>query len=286
MRFLLINHHPDCLYYQHQALQHLGHEVVVADEALNRLLTPDNSSSTQGDYFDVAGRLFPISRWNFSPKFVSTLENDDIIVTIHGEVAAKQDLHAHKIIMDIQNHHWLHRVNYGDNVTLITNHPTFGKDRGVKYVPNYVQPRPIRQNPKYVTTINSSFPRITQTVFQEFGELMIAAGNHPGNVIDDEKALNDTCMYVHESVGGIHYYSVNKALNMGIPVYMDRNTYEDGGFTDLPEDLFIFSEQYTPRDAYNKALTLDPVDIQKGYQQNLNLENTSKSLGALLENIL
>ena len=286
MRFLLINHHPDCLYYQHEALQHLGHEVVVADEMLNRTLTPDNSSSTRDGHFDVAGKLFPISKWNFSPEFVSNVEDDDVIVTIHGDVAGQQSLSTHKVIMDIRNHHWLHRIKYGNNTTLVTNHLTFGKDQGVKYIPNYVEPKPIRENPKYVVTINSSPASLTSSAAQEFGEMMISVGNHPGSVVDDEKLLNDTCMFVYESVGGIHYYAVNKALNMGIPVYMDRNTYEDGGFTDLPEDLFIFSEQYTPRDAYNKALTLDPVDIQKGYRQNLNLENTSKSLGALLDNIL
>ena len=133
-RILIINHHPDCLYYIHEALVSLGLEVCVADEKFTRELSPDNSSATVNGMFDVVGRLFPPSKWGFTPTFVSNINHDDVVFTVHGQVAANPVLHNNRVIMDVQNHHWLQMdVTYGENVTFITGHPTFGKDFGFHY---------------------------------------------------------------------------------------------------------------------------------------------------------
>jgi hypothetical protein len=174
-RVLIINHHPDCLYYIHEALVALGLDVYVADEQLTRELSPDNSSSTVDGMFDIAGKLFPISKWEFCPNFTSTLERDDVVFTIHGRVAENPKLKNNNVIMDVQNHHWLlWDINYGENVTFITNHPTFGKDYGCHYVTNHVKPRPIRSSPKYFSTISSKYNNsLSRGMISELGELAI-----------------------------------------------------------------------------------------------------------------
>ena len=287
MRILLINHHPDCLYYQHEALKHAGYDVVVADEQLNRLLTPDGSTSTREGMFDLAGTLFPISKWDFNPVFVSTLDSDDIIFTIHGDVAVNPSLSGHKVIMDIRNHQWLSRVRYGSNITLITNHPNFGKEEGVHYVPNFVGMQPMRTNPKSVTMINSVHPPLYDKIHEELADVAVEVGNNPYTKVveDDNTLLDNCCMFAYQKTGGIHYYAVNKALNKGIPVYLDNHTYENGGFQDLPRDLFIFSEQYTPTQALQIAKSMDPEYIQSTYRESLNVTKTSEAFKLLLENI-
>ena len=287
MRILIINHHPDCLYYQHEALNHAGYDVVVADEHLNRQLSPDGSTSTREGMFDLAGTLFPISKWNFNPVFVSTLEPDDIVVAVHGPVAASTRLSGNRVIMDIQNHHWLFREKYGDNVTLITNHPDFGKDQGVHYIPNFVGNQPIRSNPKNVVMINSVHPPLYDKIHQELGDLCVEVGNNPYTKVveDDNILLDNCCMFAYQKTGGIHYYSINKALNKGVPVYLDENTYKNGGLYDIPRDLFIFSDEYTPTEALQIAKSMDPEYIQTTYRESLNLEKTYKAFKLLLENI-
>ena len=71
----------------------------------------------------------------------------------------------------------------------------------------------------------------------------------------------------------------------GIPVYLDNHTYENGGFQDLPRDLFIFSEQYTPTQALQIAKSMDPEYIQSTYRESLNVTKTSEAFKLLLENI-
>jgi len=286
MKAVIINHHPDCMYYIHEALKALGEEVFIADEDLTRTLSPERTSSTVDGKFDLAGVLFPASKWNFSPKFISKIDAGDLVFTIHGGIAQSSVLKNNKVIMDIRNQHWLGR-SYGENVTLVTNHVDY-KRMGCQYVSNYIAPAKLRTSPKLFTAINSNCSHpLYQRIQNDMGEScrLVGAPHAPHGVVEDDVILDETLVLGHEKTHAVHSYCVHKALDRGIPVYTTRQTYNIEGHLPGIEELFMFSDEVSPVEAYNRAKTLDPHEIQRIYRQHHNLETTVGDLQKVLENI-
>jgi hypothetical protein len=65
---------------------------------------------------------------------------------------------------------------------------------------------------------------------------------------------------------------------LGIPVYMSKETKNIIGFNDLPDELFLFKEEHSIIDAYNKSLSIDRKKIQDTYRSIYTLERTIETL--------
>ena len=107
----------------------------------------------------------------------------------------------------------------------------------------------------------------------------------PNGVVHDDVFLDNTLILGHHSLGGIHYYPVNKALDRGIPVYITNEAYYNGGFESLPKEVFMFAEHLSPVEAYDRAKDIDPLKIQSIYRENHNLQKTTKGLEFILKGI-
>ena len=84
----------------------------------------------------------------------------------------------------------------------------------------------------------------------------------------------------------VDYYAVCKAFDMGIPVYMSRETRQMIGFGDLPEEMFLFSDDQSIHEGYRKSLGMDNNYIQATFRSIYTLERTQNCIKNILETYL
>ena len=283
MRFLMFNHHQDCLLYLWKAFSDLGIEVHVASEQLsNHLGFPPGG--IKNNKFRIANELFDPETVYADFKnliFSNDPSNYDQYVSI-----IPNDLFAEKTWWDCQMQAELKAFGHLD-VLKTCNHP-FAKKYGFKFCPNWVPYQPDHIEKKYITQIVS-----LPAMVEETGELMhlkhsghdvIIAGSQlaPDRFVRDNQILPYTSLLVHNKKVGINCYAVCKALDTGIPVYMERSTKELIGFGDLPDELFLFKDDMSIKEAFEKSLTMDFKKIRDTYRNIYTLERTKTAIKDIL----
>ena len=101
--------------------------------------------------------------------------------------------------------------------------------------------------------------------------------------IRDIEILPHTSLLIHNKQFGINCYSVCKALDLGIPVYMSKITKHIIGFSDLPDELFLFKEDMSVIDAYKLSLNMDRKKIQDTYRSIYTLDRSILTLQECLK---
>lgn len=283
MRFLMFNHHQDCLLYLWKAFQQLGIETHVASgELAKQLGFPVGGIS--GNRFRIANEFFTPEQvypdfksitfsndWNGYDKYVSIIPND-----LFGE----------KTWWDCQMQSELKAFGHL-NILKTCNHPD-AKKFGFEFCPNWVPHQPKLIQKKYITQIIS-----LPAMVEETGELMHLKYNGydvkivgsqlcPDGFERDHNLLPYTSLLVHNKKVGINCYAVCKALDTGIPVYMERSTKELIGFGDLPDELFLFKEDMTIQEAFVKSQSMDNDKIRETYRGIYSLDRTVKAVESLI----
>ena len=289
MKVLLFNHHPDCLFYIWKGLTSLGIDVDVASENLT-LNVGFSFSSTRKGKLDVAHRLFSPTDFHKDFKgmtFSDTFEGYPLYISILPEIARIAGSHAW---WDCQMQHELSA--YAELPCLKScNHPE-ADSFGFNYCANYVPEQPALIEKKYITQLITQMDEVQETpiLLQMKAEgfpVIVAGGDQcPDGFIRDTEILPHTAMLVHNKQLGINCYAVCKAFDMGIPVYMSRYTRQLIGFGDLPEDVFLFSEDLPINEAYGKALDMDNNYIQTTFRSIYTLERTQNCIRNILESYL
>ena len=282
MKFLIFNHHPDCLLYMYKGLSSLGHEVEVASEKLT--LNVFGYSSTKGSMLELADQL--IEPLDYSEEFngltfVDEL-NHDYYISIRPEVSK---LFGWRAWFDCQlQGELMHK--YGAGIKTC-NHPN-AESMGFQWVGNWVPKQGTMQKKKYITQLMTLPSLSADTAY-----LTRLAQKNPdlikmpqlGNFIRDKDILPETALLVHNKPTGINCYAVCKALDMGIPVYMSSKIKSHIGFDDLPNELFFFAEQYSIEEAYEKSLESDSQSIQSTYRSIYTLERLQEHLRNIINGL-
>jgi hypothetical protein len=89
-------------------------------------------------------------------------------------------------------------------------------------------------------------------------------------------------MLLHWKDYGTNCSAVLKALDSGIPIYTDRYIKHRLGMDDLPDDLFIFKDDYSIEEGYEMSKDCDSKYIQSTYRRYRNIEDTSEVLQKII----
>jgi hypothetical protein len=165
-----------------------------------------------------------------------------------------------------------------------------GEHYGFKFCGNWVPYQGELKEKKYITQLivhSWLCPDETKELLnmkKYMNNIIISGGElAPEGYIQDKEILPYTAMLVHNKKSGINCYAVCKALDYGIPVYMEKSTKTLIGFDDLPDELFIFREQFSIEEAYNIALGMDNKKIRDTYRSIYSLDRLKKSLTTILD---
>lgn len=294
MKILMFNHHPDVLHYMWRAFTELGHEVLVADEQLT--LKYFSYSSTKENKFEVVNKLyspkdlFPdMSSVKFVGESCRDLERLDIVWSMLPEVTRFTNVNTW---FDGQMQIFLRDPKYSSLPGIKSaNHPDAKKLNNFYFVGNWVSPLPVvtKKRDKLVQLITQAH-LIDSTYelmfYRSKGIPVVIAGGDkcPDGFIKDTDILPETAMLAHNKDFGINCYAVCKALDMGVPVFMSKKTKEKIGFNDLPNDLFLFREDYACiLDALEVAKTKDPSYISHTYRSIYTLDRTISQIENIIE---
>lgn len=285
MKVLIFNQHPDCSLYMHKAFQKLGAEIEFATEELTLKLGFPHSSTKQNK-FEVVNKLFEpqeFSKEFDNVKFVDHA-NHDLYLSILPEVFS---IFGDKAYFDAQMQLFIRQLGQMP-CKKSCNHPD-AENFNFKYCANWIPNQPNLENPKYITQL------ITQAhMMEETPELLylkdnnfpviIAGGDHlPDGFIRDVDILPQTTLLIHNKQFGINCYAVCKALDMGIPVYMSKFTKKLIGFGDLPDDVFLFKDEMSIQEAYEKSLNSNRQYIQDTFRSIYTLDRTVQTLTNVLQ---
>ena len=289
MKVLLFNHHPDCLFYIWKGLTSLGIDVHVASEKLTYSVGFSFSSTRQGK-FDVAHRLYAPTDFHKDfegVKFSDTFEGYPLYISIRPDIVRIAGANAW---WDCRMQHELSA--YAKLPCLKScNHPQ-ASSFGFNFCANYVPEQPALIEKKYITQLITQMGEVPETPtllqMKENGYPVIIAGGDqcPDGFIRDAEILPHTAMLVHNKQVGINCYAVCKAFDMGIPVYMSRETRQMIGFGDLPEEMFLFSDDQSIHEGYRKSLGMDHNYIQATFRSIYTLERTQNCIKNILETYL
>lgn len=286
MKVLIFNHHPDCSLYMWKAMNQIGAQVDFATEELTMKVGFPHSS-TKNNKFEVVNRLYSPEEFSSefqNVKFTDKL-NHDLYLSIQPEVVNIFGPYAY---WDAQMQYFLR--NFGHvKVKKSCNHPEAEKF-GFKFCANWVPNQKYElDNPRLITQLITQHQLVQETgeliKLQENGYPVIIAGgdNCKNGFIRDTEILPKTSLLVHNKQFGINCYAVCKALDLGIPVYMSRATKQIIGFGDLPDELFLFKDEFSIIDAYNKSLSINRKNIQDTYRSIYTIERTVSTLKECLK---
>lgn len=291
----MFSHHSDVLHYMWQAFTELGHDVYIADNELT-LACKFNYSSVINNKFQVVdqlfdpGELFPDMK---DCKFasISSMPSFSLVWSMLPQVMY---MFANTIPtwFDAQMQSFLREPRFRDidHSIRTANHPDAKSINNFDFVGNWVNRQPDLVDPLYITQLITEAQLVdtTQELLQLKEEglpVRIYGGPKcPDGFIRDKYILPFTRLLVHNKKFGVNCYAVCKALDMGIPVYMEKSTKELIGFGDLPDSLFIFREEYSIEEAYELSkLRIGNKINQDTYRSIYTLDRTKTQVKELLD---
>ena len=289
----MFNHHPDVLHYAYKAFTELGHDVDVATEGLAKGVG-FQYSSTKDNKFEVVDQLYEpedlypnIGHVNFS----SSMEGYDIYWSMLPEIT-QLFKHGKMTWFDAQMQLHLTHPGFGELPGIKTcNHPDGWKRNKFHFMSNWVDNLIGLEEPKYMVQLVTQIDKVPTTPklrqLRDQGEpVKIYGGSHcPDGFVKDIDILPYTSVLVHDKQFGINCYAVCKALAIGIPVYMSRETRNLIGFGNLPEHCFIFSEEVPLEKALAVADTMDRKAIANSYNTTYTLEATKGCVTNILDTV-
>jgi hypothetical protein len=280
MKILLFNHHPDCLTYLYTAFSELGIEVEIASERLTKQFF-HYSSTLENGTFQFADVQIKFEDFNpiYKNVVIANDINHDIILSIRPQIMSYFGKNAW---YDCQMQGEFFRHN-NDSIRTC-NHPD-SELMNFKFCPNWVPQKELVKEKRYITQLMTAADiepqtNILRNLKNKGYDVMIA---NWGEFIKDYDILPSTSMLVHNKKTGMNCYAVCKALDMGIPVYMERFTRKLIGFGNLPEELFLFIDDMSMEEAYKKSLEMDNKKIQEIYRSIYSLDNLKKAVVNILE---
>jgi len=289
MKALLFNHHPDFLHHIWTLLKSLDVECYFATEKATLKVCDRSSTKTIQNKFELITNLY--HPYELFPdmvniQFTDNIDNFDMYFTIHPMIAENKNLN--NIVWNGVVHPELQSI-FPEKALKVTSVQNY-KEYKALYLPYFVSKRGDHKEKKYITQL------MTQFYSEHFMSLIrlkekysvIIAGHEsaPDGIINDWEILSKTSLLVHEKNYGTNCNSVCKALDNGIPVYMSKKTKTLLGFDDLPDFMFIYSEDYSIEEAYKKSLDMDFNIIQSSYRQIRNIENSKIFMYNILQNLL
>ena len=286
MKVLIFNQHPDCSLYMWKAMTEIGFDVSFATEELTMKLGFPHSS-TKNNKFEVVSTLYHPHEFNEcfkNIKFSDEIEHD-LYLSILPEVVK---IFQEKAYWDARMQYFLR--NFGSlQCRKSCNHPD-AEQFGFKFCANWIPQQKFKlDNPKFITQLITQANMMSET--SELSDLKkqgypvkIYGGDQcEDGFIRDIEILPYTSLLIHNKQFGINCYSVCKALDLGIPVYMSKITKYIIGFSDLPDELFLFKEDMSIIDAYKLSLNMDRKKIQDTYRSIYTLDRSISTLQECLK---
>lgn len=288
MKIVFFNHHSDEMYWHIKTFEALGHDCHVATRKLTlecgeNYCTFDEEGLVQkGPVFYKWEHLHP----DMSLKFTDTIDGFDAAVTISGKIpyvlAPKMKVFACIVVKyDID------KFNDLSNVTKIIAHPDAKQWNGYfvpKFVPKYGKIGPHTYISQLMERYYTRYLGDLINLKQKGYPVMVAgAMEAPDGVVHDLRLLEQTRFLVHDKNYGISCGAVLKALDSGCMVYITRKNRDEIGFGDVPDDCFIFSDDISIKDAYDKYADYDKLHIQKIFQNIRNSDNAIKYFSEILK---
>lgn len=289
MKALLFNHHPDFLHYIWSLLKTFDIECYFATEEATLKVCDRSSTKTKENKFELITNLFyPTELFSdmTNIKFSDSLDNYDMYFTIHPMIAQNENFK--NIVWNGVVHPELKSIfpSRALKVTSVQNY----KEYKALYLPYHVPQKGVHKEKKYITQLMTQFyNEHTQTLInlsQKYPVIIAGHPNAPHGIVNDWEVLSSTSLLVHEKKYGTNCNSVCKALDTGIPVYMSQNTKTLLGFDDLPDFMFLYSEEYSIEEAYHKSLGMDFNKIQSAYRQLRNIDNSKIFMYNILQKLL
>lgn len=290
-------HHPDVLHYMWRAFTDLGHTVYIATEELTNQIG-FLYSSIKNNKFEVVDHLydpqtlFPDmydTKWAYNMEYI---KNADIVWSMLPEILS---LRNKKVVwFDAQMQGFLRNPQLGaiNNAIKTANHPDAYKINNFHFMPNWVSQydqKIDKSERKLIVQLITQADLVAETAIlmnlknRGYPVKIYGGAKCPDGFIRDLFVLPHTKLLVHNKTFGINCYAVCKALDMGIPVYMSKETKELIGFGDLPDSLFIFSNECSIEQAARIADFADNKHIQDTYRSIYTLERTKAQAAQLIE---
>ncbi len=287
MKIVFFNHHSDEMYWHIKTFQSLGHECCVATRRLTLECGEDyctfNESGLvqKGPLFYKWEHLHP----DMDLTFTDTLEGFDAAATISKKIphvlAPKMKVFACIVVKyDINN------FNNIQNVTKIIAHPDAKQWNG-HFVPKYVPPYGKIGDNVYISQLMERYytkylKELIELKKQGYPVIVAGANEAPDGVVSDLDLLQNTRFLVHDKDYGISCGAVLKALDSGCMVYISKTNRNEIGLSDVPDKCFIFNDDISIKDAYQKYEKYDKCDIQTTYRKVRNINNAVEGLNNIL----
>jgi hypothetical protein len=288
MKALLFNHHPDYLWYTKKLFESIGIETDVATYDLTFSLGADYCSVSKDFKFQCGKNwydpkhLFPDTTFTYSNSHIGYDYYFSINPTIAENLPYDNDknIFGAVVIWHILQKNDLKKYKKISSVDYIKN---YGGNRITYFVPT----RGKLKEKKYVTQLMDSYKT---KYFNELFDLkktipVIIAGHPdaPDGIVHDWDILSQTRLLVHHKEYGSCCNAVMKALDCGIPIYMSKENRYRLGFDDVPEDCFIFSDDYTIKEAYGLSESVNEFKIQSQFRKVKNIEKAKLELKKVLK---
>lgn len=290
MKVLMFCHHPDVLHYAYRAFRELGHTVHIASESLT-LSTGFKCSSVKNNKFEVVDQLFPpeiLFKDMVDVEFSDTNKGYDLYWSMLPEITQLSKLELYTWF-DAQMQAFLRESSFKTLPGIKSaNHPDAMAINSFYFLPNWVDHQPDLIEKRYITQLITECNLVSTTtklieIKNKGLPVKIMGGSKcPDGFIRDIDILPYTSLLIHDKKFGVNCYAVCKALDIGIPVYMSRETKTLIGFGDLPDNIFLFSEEHSIEDAYEISKSLDSSVIQKTYRSIYTLDRVTSAMKNIL----
>lgn len=280
MKALIFNHHPDYTYHIWKLLNNLNIDCFFATESATLKSGAKFSSTKQDNKFELISNLYYPEELFPDMKniiFVNDIKNYDVYFTIDPNIAI--NLNKKNVIWGAVIQEYLRGSTKNFNFIKITS-VQYHENYDAKYLQYFVPRRGKLHSKKFITQLVTDFNRIPITnkliQLKKNYPVVIAGSNlAPDGIVNDWEILSHTTLLCHEKNWGTNCNSVCKALDTGIPIYISKQNKNILGFCDLPDFMFLYSDDYTIEEAYKISLDINNKEIQESFRElrNVNLSS-------------
>lgn len=288
MKALIFNHHPDYFYYMKTLFESLNIQTDAASEELTFKMGADYCSMSKdykfrisNDWFDF-DYLFPGLTFSVS----NNIDGYDFYHTLNEHIAENLPHDNKKIIYSTVNYTAAIRLNNFNKYKKMSSTETIKQFGGTR-ITYFVPQRGVLKEKKYITQLMSDWwNRIYYNQLIDASKTLpvIIAGDKtaPHGMVNDWEVLSHSSLLVHHKEAGSCCNAAMKALDTGVPVYITKENRYNQGFDDVPDYCFIFSDDYSLKQAYELSQQKDNKRIQEEFRKVKNIEKAKEEFKQLL----